>query len=268
MGVGDDIMATGMARGAKARGERFAFGDGIRIRWGPHSREVFRGNPNVAWPGEERASDIRWCNYYKGHRIYNHQSVGRWIWNYDFKAPPGEFFFDDLEKQFAIRRPGAVLIEPNVPWHKSVAVNKDWGVARWQLLSDKMRIAGIRVCQTSYGKMRLAGVEFLPTQTFRQAAAALSGFDLAIVPEGGLHHAAAAVGTPAIVIFGGFIPPQVTGYADHVNLTGGADACGSWSRCQHCRQALDAITVWEVFDHARKLLDQAATAPRRIAGIR
>jgi Glycosyltransferase family 9 (heptosyltransferase) len=250
MGIGDEILATGFARGAAARGKRIAFGDGQRLLWGPWCREAFRHNPNIATRADE--SNAEWIPYYKGHRGYNRlDATGRrWIWNYEFKAKPGEFFFDAAERTRALRRPGTVLLEPNVPWHKSVAVNKDWGRARYQALAEKLRRAGWRVLQTSYGKIRL-DVETIPVNSFRDAAAIIASVDLAIVPEGGLHHAAAAVGTRAIVLFGGFIPPQVIGYDAHINLTGGAEACGSLNRCDHCRKALDAIEV----DHVYALAD-------------
>jgi hypothetical protein len=103
-----------------------------------------------------------------GRRLYNHPGAGRWIWNYNFSPTPGEFYFDEDECKFAIRRSG-ILIEPNVPWQKSVAVNKDWGIARWQMLADHLRFkAGLRVFQTSYGKRRLAGVEVIEVKGFRR----------------------------------------------------------------------------------------------------
>jgi hypothetical protein len=68
--------------------------------------------------------------------------------------------------------------------------------------------------------------------------------------EGGLHHGAAAVGVGGVVLFGGFIPPEVTGYATHANLTGGAEACGSLDPCRHCAAAMQAIGVDEVLEHA------------------
>jgi hypothetical protein len=253
-------MATGIARGAAARGKRIAFGDGRRLIWGPWCEQAFRHNPNIAHSLD--AGELQWVAYYKGARWYNRAGNGRWIWNYDFAAVPGEFYFDAAEKTFAVHRAG-VLIEPNVPWQKSVAVNKDWGVAKYQLLADRLRIGGLRVFQFSYGKLRLAGVEQIQVDNFRQAAATLAGIEFAIVPEGGLHHAAAAVGTPAIVIFGGFIPPAVTGYPEHVNLTGGSEACGSWRQCSHCRAALNKIEVDEVYGYAIKLCQQSATASAR-----
>ena len=262
-------MATGFARGAFARGKRIAFGDGKRLIWGPWCKEAFKNNPNIA----DRADlpNIEWVHYYKGHRGYNAGDYyrRRWIWNYDFVAPRGEIYFSLKEHAWLNPAPGTVLLEPNVPWHKSVAVNKDWGALRWQLLAAKLKSAGWRVRQTSYGKVRLESAEAVPCTSFRHAAAILAGCDLAIVPEGGLHHAAAAMHKRAIVIFGGFIPPEVTGYRGHINLTGGAEACGKWDRCEHCRKALDNIEVEQVYAMANTELHQKnSTASAGIGGVR
>src|SRR4029077_13135473 len=132
MGIGDEIMATGMARGAAARGVRIAFGDGRRIIWGPWCEQAFRGNPNIA---PALGGGVEWIKYYKGHRTYNRAGAGRWILNYDFTPTPGEFYFDASERLLMRQRCG-ILIEPNVPWQKSVAINKDWGIARYQVLTD------------------------------------------------------------------------------------------------------------------------------------
>jgi hypothetical protein len=58
------------------------------------------------------------------------------------------------------------------------------------------------------------------------------------------------VGVEGVVLFGGFIPPEVTGYALHTNLTGGAEACGSLQPCAHCHEAMKAIGVDEVLERA------------------
>lgn len=257
MGYGDDIMASGMVRSIRSRGKRAAFGDGKRVIWGPWSEEVFRHNPYVAKPGEEGAKDIEWVDYYKGHRNYNSYDgkLNRWIWNYKFRPERGELFFDHDENKFSdgIGK-DFILIEPNVPWLKPVAVNKDWGRWRYQAVADHFR--GFDVVQFSHGRDRLKGVRMIHTPTFRHALAAMRRAKVAVLPEGGLHHGAAAVGLPAVVLFGGFIPPQVTGYSDHVNLTGGADvACGSWTKCNHCRAALDNIPVEEVCNHVADRLN-------------
>lgn len=184
--------------------------------------------------------------------------MGRWVWNYDFKVTPGEIIFSDDE--FKIDHWGIdfVLIEPNVPWHKPVSVNKDWGAIKFQTLADRLLKDGCDVVQLSYSsyfrgsERRLSGVRFIETATFRQALAVLCCAQFAILPEGGLHHGAAALGRSAIVLFGGFIPPSVMGYEHHFNLTGGAEeACGLTTKCSHCAQAMKNISVEQVYELTR-----------------
>jgi ADP-heptose:LPS heptosyltransferase len=262
MGLGDELLASGMAKGARARGKRIAFGDGKRIVWGPHAEQIFRGNPNVAKPGSERDKDIEWIAHYVGHRLYNKLSNGRWIWNYSFRPIPGEFFLAPEElSQAESNGRGFVLIEPNLP-NKPVAVNKRWPVDRFQTVADSIKREGYRVVQFP-GKELLRWIEVIPSPNFRTAAAILGNADLYIGPEGGLHHAAAAVGTKAVVLFGGFIPAEVTGYESHINLFTGGEACGSIAPCRHCREALDKITVEDVLDPAIEVLRYVQRNGRR-----
>lgn len=247
-------MASGMARGAAARGKQIAFGNGRKIIWDQNSEAIFHRNPNVARPGTERSGRIEWIPFYRGNRLYNRQAPDRWIWNYEFKPRPGEIFLAREEIKFADRiAHGCVVIEPNVPSWKSVAPNKQWPVERYQQVADLVLARGHDVVQLNYerpgvrgGGYRLAGVRHIRTVSFRYGLAVLARSALYIGPEGGLHHGAAAFGIPAVVLFGGFIPPQVTGYDTHTNLTGGAEACGSLTPCQHCRDAMGRISVEEV----------------------
>lgn len=245
-----------MARGAARRGKRIAFGDGLRIKWDHLSEPIFRGNPNVAPPGSEGSRGLEWIHYCRGHRIYATQVGDRWVWNFRFSAIPGEMYFADEELRFALNSgSGFVLIEPNLP-PKMVAPNKRWDHERWQAVADLLVRDGHEVCQFVYpNAVRLKGVRPIASPGFREACAALARAALYIGPEGGLHHASAAVGIGAVVLFGGFIPPQVTGYAAHTNLTGGATLfCGSLKPCPHCRAAMDAITVEHVYEAAKARL--------------
>lgn len=263
MGIGDQILATGMARGAQDRGKRIAFGDGKKIRWDKNSREIFRKNKNIAIPGTEHQSDVEWIHFYTGNRLYNTQGAGKWNWNMEFRPTPGEIIFDKEEIDFSRRiRPGFILIEPNVPWYKSVAPNKDWGREKYQATAKELQSRGYEVAQFNFGQVRLGGVRVITVSSFREAAIALTRSRMAILPEGGLHHGAAAVGTRAVVLFGGFIPPVVTGYSSHTNLNGGFEACGSLTKCSHCRAAMEAISVETVVNAAEEILrgrhDEAA----------
>lgn len=248
-----------MAKGASKRGKKIAFGDGRKIRWDQHSATIFQGNPNIAKPGEEKFNNVEWIGFYRGSRLYNTAGENRWIWNYDFKAQPGEIWFTAEEKKFAEQFSGdIVVIEPNVPAFKSVAPNKQWPVDRYEVVA-KALAPGRKVLQFGYGgRHRLKSATAVYTPSFRHALAVLSRASLYIGPEGGLHHGAAAVGIPGVVLFGGFIPPEVTGYDTHINLNGGAEACGSWSSCPHCKAAMDAISVEEVLKAAEQKLNKVA----------
>jgi Glycosyltransferase family 9 (heptosyltransferase) len=260
MGYGDDVLASGLARASHDRGDRrrVAFGNGKRIIWGPWSEEVFRYNPRIAKPTSVINGDLQWIAHYKGSRLYNRLSPDgrRWVWNRDFRAVAGEIFFRAHELAAASAAgSGFVLIEPNVPWHKSVASNKDWGLANYQAVADRLMKDGHDVVQSNHGRLRLRGARVVSTPTFRDALAVLSRARAALVPEGGLHHGAAAVGVPAVVIFGGFIPPSVMGYEHHVNMTGGVEACGSLNQCQHCKEAMQRISVEKVHQAVAAIVD-------------
>lgn len=256
-------MGTGMARGAAKRGKRVAFGDGKRIIWDQNSRSIFHGNPNIATPGQEKASNLEWIPFYKGHRIYNKSAGDHWEWNMDFKPIRGQIFFVKQEKYFAERAhsEGFVVVEPNVPSWKSVAPNKQWPVERYDEVARRLKARGLQVVQFVYpkgSKHMIPDAKKINTPTFRFMAALLERAALYVGPEGGMHHAAAAVNTPGVVLFGGFIPTSVTGYDIHTNLGIGADACGSFTPCSHCKAAMAAISVEEVIAGVEKHMSMVA----------
>lgn len=258
MGLGDQLIASGIARGAAARGKRIAFGDGRRIIWDHNSEPIFRGNPNIAPPGSERDGDIEWNPFRKGNRLYNEHDVAgnRWRWNMKWRCTPGELFFSGEELVFA-RKHGAgfVVIEPHIETWKSCAPNKQWPRDRFAEVARRLKKDGARVVQFSYpNAMPLPDVESIATPSFRHAAAVLANAALYVGPEGGLHHAAAAVGVKGVVLFGAWIPPEVTGYDTHVNIGSDTRYCGSLAACDHCRKALEAITVEQVYEAAASIL--------------
>lgn len=250
IGIGDQLIGTGLARGAAARGVKIAFGDGIKLIWDHNSEQIFRGNPNIAMPGEEHGPNVEWVSYYKGHRKYNKQGSGHWIWNMAWRCTPGEVFLTDAEKEAGERQGrGFIVIEPNVESWKQASPNKDWGRTRYEAVATRLIEDGHKLIQFTYSKGGpvVRGVKPVQTRDFRDALAIMRNASLYLGPEGGLHHGAAAVGIPAVVLFGGFIPPQVTGYDTHTNLVGSDRFCGSFTRCRHCVDAMAAIPVDRVY---------------------
>ena len=53
--------------------------------------------------------------------------------------------------------------------------------------------------------------------------------NLYLGPEGGFAHAAAALSKPGVVIYGGWIPPQVIGYAFSRKLVCGHRRLSVWN---------------------------------------
>lgn len=267
MGLGDEILGSSLARGFAERGKRAAFGDGNRIIWSSAAHEIYRNNPNVARPDQDNTGyELEWIKHYVGNRLYGDCVNGKWRFR-DCVWEPGELFLSKGEKEWALARAWQhtpiVVLEPRV---KSKGAcdgrNKQWPVSSYDNLAAALRwdkgIERVRVVQfvPPEAKPLLKWAEPIITPNFRYAAALLGLAALYIGPEGGLHHAAAAVGTPAVVIFGGFNTPRSTGYSWHENITVG-EPCGSVTYCSHCEQAMRSITVNQVLRAARRQMQEA-----------
>jgi len=170
---------------------------------------------------------------------------------------PGELFFERNELAAAAAALTAldtsrlVIIEPNT---KRQAPNKAWGAVRYSSVAWRLAKEGFEVVQFA-GEQAIAGIPQISAATFKIACAVLRHARLYIGPEGGLHHAAAALQIPAVVIFGGYISPAVTGYKTHTNLfTGQGVGCGRVDPCGHCRDCMGKITVDDVLTPALEIL--------------
>ena len=119
-------------------------------------------------------------------------------------------------------------------------MNKAWPFARYQELVQ--RATNVQFVQFGDGSRTLNGVVVFPTPTFRNACAILAGAAAYVGNEGGLHHAAAALGVKGVVIFGGSCSVEATGYPIHTNF-GCPNPCGRWSPCAHCVEVMNGITV-------------------------
>lgn len=192
--------------------------------------------------------------------------TGRYRFQYHYRVSPAPVRLTPAEQAFAkalLREGPFIVIEPYIK--KDAPPSKQWPVERFRAVARALA-ARHRVLQLSGPDQPALDprIPRLMTPSFREALATLGAAQLHIGPEGGLHHGAAAMGTPAVVVFGGFTAPEILGYEGHVNLTGDAgEACGTrFGMCPHCRAALERITVDEVLHHARRLLD-ALPPPQR-----
>ena len=147
-----------------------------------------------------------------------------------------------------------IHIQPTVKI-KLGSINRDWGFNKWQEVVNSL-CNEYTFIQTSYGnEKKLQNVVNIHDINFRMACSILSNADLFIGTEGGMHHAAAALGIKGIVIFGGFIDPLITGYESHINLyiDNKDSPCGSKKECKHCKDSMDLITVDSVIKEIKKI---------------
>jgi len=261
MSYGDEIMACGQALSlARETGKRVRIVDARgKRRWD----DLWRNIPEILHP-RERVIDYAVLRNGVGARPYldytNWDGIRATHTGWRAQDHIGRIVFDESEIEFAEKACRGfgpfVLIEPNIAkasatvrWDSNP--NKQWGRSRWQELVRLVKLPAVQV--GAKGTEVLDGVYFIPTESFRLGAAVLQRAALSILPEGGLHHAAAALGRRAVVLFGGVISPSTTGYPFHINITRG-EPCRMLVPCKHCEQTWQTISPEEVAGHASSLL--------------
>ncbi|MEX2449662.1 MAG: hypothetical protein WD407_02290 [Rhodospirillales bacterium] len=272
MGYGDDIMATGDAKTARAEhpNAKVVFADPdnpfhnekgkARLHWSI----VYENNPNILQPGED-AEDLLVIPIFPGSRPYINYEKSRYAtlgdssdkipikiaYNRDFQAPRGELYFtaDEIakaEEAVAGLKPPIAVIEPLTKG----ANNKAWIWERWQEVVEQSDCTFVQLGADDDIPW-LDGVQKIVTPSFREACAILAvckntGFFLGT--DGGLHHAAAAIGLPAIVLWSHYSHPDNLGYEDHVNIRWDAagSPCGLREPCIQCQRSMEMIKVNDV----------------------
>jgi ADP-heptose:LPS heptosyltransferase len=250
MGYGDEIMAAGHAQrvyDADPRSRVAICDKAGRPRWS----EIWDGNPIVATPREVAAGEVT-------HRITNGVGCRPYL-EYPFTHATGWKFTnwracehvgrlyltsDELKRGESIRsRFGRFIVVEPSPIASSNP-NKAWPDLRFaRLVAECPDLCFVQLCHPE--ARPLWNVALVPVKTFREAAGILQFAAAYVGPEGGLHHASAALGVPAVVIFGGCASVKTTGYPTHINLESGGEAtpCGKWIPCDHCKAAMLEITV-------------------------
>ncbi len=234
MGLGDWIMATAQVRQLhQATGKQVVVMDlRGRAQWSP----VFEYNPIITRETRGAATLLN----ASGVRPYiSGKTAERWVWRH-WNIEPGSLYLHRDELAKAAPFAGKVLIEPNT---KVVGGNKAWPFERWQQLVD--RDPGRYIQVGSLESKRLRGVEFKET-AFREALAILTSSIGFVGGEGALHHAAAALSIPSVVLWSEFISPEFTGYQNQRNIRHATGWCGNRQACAGCKAAMLAITVDEV----------------------
>jgi hypothetical protein len=233
-------MASAEVKEANERTKKkVKIGNGVSMYY---DHQVFANNPRMASNSD---TDVVWVKNYPNHRPYLQGSDGKHlIFNNDYKPKPGEIYLSKNEKMWAdkqIKKP-FILIEPNVKRTFIHTVNKSWD--KWdKLVEHKLPWLQVGDCNAK------KHTKWIETKTFREALAILNKASVFVGTDGGLHHAAAALGIPSVVIWTGFTSPRHLGYDTHRNIHDGSEPCGTYdSVCQHCLLKAKNISVEQVLD--------------------
>ena len=260
MGIGDEIMASGEAEKlSKIVDQPVGI---VEINGYCRTHEVWENNPYIYKPRNNRdvpKYTIRSgpnCRSYLKSISYREGSVFS-----DWRARDniGSLFFTDEQKEKAQKTKDYlgdfIVFEPNLV--KGSNQNKLWAFDKWQALVT-MVAKHFKVVQfiSSPGTKKLNFAEYIETKSFMEASAILNVSVGAVLPEGGLHHACGALGKKAVVFFGGFTPPETTGYPFHKNIYHDVkeSPCGQWMPCKHCKDFSDGFMSNDMYNAVKEHL--------------
>ncbi len=127
--------------------------------------------------------------------------------------------------------------------------NKDWPDEHWRNLLDRLtnRFSVIEIGAPGQARERQANEHYLDLRgktSLEEMVAAIGAADLHVGPISGPVHFAAALRTPAVVIYGGYEPPQCTAYPGNINLYSPVHCAPCWLRtpCPYEKECLSLIT--------------------------
>ena len=150
-----------------------------------------------------------------------------------------------------------ITIDPHTK--DEYTVNKRYPFQKWQNVVDKVRNnSEIKIIQIGNKTDQvLEGViDFTGITTFRQAAAIISHAVLHVGPEGGLMHAANAVGTKSVILITGFLHPRMTCYKENSNIWIGKNhgPRGMKIECPKCKKEAEDHNELEIFEEIMRML--------------
>lgn len=253
MGIGDEIIVTGQVRNLQLKDPRK-----VRITYerGLRWYDVWDRNPRIATREESGDFQVFLPRHQYLRPYCAEKSAGKWKWK-PWQPPRGEFYFADAETNFGRRHGGGIVIQPAIK--SGAPPGKQWGKDRWHKLVRLLLKMGHRV--TVIGASiddHIPGVREIQTRSIRMAATMMQNAAVSIIQEGALHHAAAAVGAKAVVIYGGYISPLCVGYPEQTSLFVGTDlGCGVRLRCRHCEAAMSKISPEEVAAQAERMIGES-----------
>jgi len=183
--------------------------------------DLFRNNPDADWVTDQHLKTTRrhikptykvdtttTVSIYEQMTAYTGEQV---------KAAP-KIYLDKGERDKAQSKYGSgyIVVCP-VGKATFTANRKEWGLHNFQQLYDLLdQYSWVQI--GAKDDPLLSGCQDARGLPIRESAAVLSQARLFVGLEGGLMHLARSVDTPAVIIYGGFIKPEVSGYDDQVQI--------------------------------------------------
>ena len=226
MGLGDEILALGEAE------KRFADTKTpvaiCKIGGYPRQHDAWKGSPAV-----DENSKNKIINGGGARPYIKHWSGRKAVYNLDYEPKAGKIWLTESEKAHCDVDYPFIVISPHVK--PTASKNKEYD--RWEEVIKDLPLPVLQLVPDDTIHI-INGAKKVVTPHFRHACAWIAKAKLVLTNEGGAHHMAASMGTPAIVYFGSFIPPTVTGYKDHVNIIAGDNPhfCGNFDYCKECHE--------------------------------
>jgi ADP-heptose:LPS heptosyltransferase len=155
-------------------------------------------------------------------------------------------------------RPHIVINRRAGPW----TPNKDWPDNSWRILIERLQswATVIEIGSPSSPELALAEnyIDLRGQTSVEQLVAAIAAADLHIGPMSGPVHIAAAVGTPAVVIYGGYEHPECSGYPWNNSLYTRIRCSPCWLRepCPFDLECLRMISPRMVEQSVQQLWEQ------------
>jgi len=266
LGLGDVLMCTPALREVKR------LNPDCRITLYTDFPDLVEGLPFIdgARPWSERPDDFVWLNYERSLPPRRHVAriIGDQLGVPVRDVRPSYSVRQDLVERF--RREWSGRPRPVIAVNRRAGAwtpNKEWPDAYWDILVSRLaaRATVVDVGATPAGPATVPDGSYLDLRgrtTLPELFAAVAAADLLVTPETGSMHVAAAVGTPAVVIYGGYIDPVSTGYPGNINLYNPVECAPCWLRtpCPHGKKCLHQITPDQVEAAVSRI---RADAPRR-----
>ena len=269
MGLGDDLMITAFARQIKEKYPERQIVVGNKSIGKAYKSPIYINNPYITDSNEiDNSKPIHLIDYHNENRPYidrKKSTDGNYAWNKNFKPTPGEIYFsndeinlskyiieeikNDWNKKNKKKHKGIIFLETgssklNDPQFRFKHRNKDWGLDNWLKLTNKLKNDFLIIQSVHNETNKVDDIAYCEND-FRTSCAVLNKCDIYLGPEGGFSHAAAALSKKAVVYFGGWINPEITGYKFHKNIYLDIEGspCGAKSYiCNHCEDCRKSIT--------------------------